>query len=71
MRMTRTEALKRFPDRPTPPPTKLSGKWVAWNANRSQIVAQGERFAEVHASAVAAGCKEPLMQRVLGTSFVG
>lgn len=71
MRMTRDEAKKRFPDRPAPAPANLAGQWVAWNMDRDGIVAHGDRFDDVLARAIAAGCREPLMQRVLGTPFVG
>jgi hypothetical protein len=69
--MTRDEALKRFSDRPKPAPAEMAGQWVAWNADRSKIVAHGARFDEVRARAIAAGCPEPLLQRILGTAFVG
>lgn len=71
MRMTLEEVKKRFPDRPKPAPLEFAGQWVAWRQDRSEIVAHGAKFHEVLAKAVAAGCREPLMQRVLGTPFVG
>lgn len=71
MQMTLEEVKKRFPDRPEPAPLEFSGQWVAWSQDRSEIVAHGAKFDEVRAEAVAAGCREPLMQRVLGTPFVG
>jgi hypothetical protein len=69
--MSLDEVKKRFPDRPEPAPLDLAGQWVAWNKDRSQILAHGAKFDEVRAEAIAAGCQEPLMQRVLGTCFVG
>ncbi len=71
MQMTRAEARKRFPDRPEPAPAEFAGQWIAWNDDRNRIIAHGDRFDEVHAAALAAGCGEPLMQHVLATPFVG
>lgn len=71
MHMTLDKVKKRFPDRPEPAPLELAGQWVAWNKDRSEIVAHGSKFDEVRADAIAAGCRDPLMQRVLGTPFVG
>jgi len=53
------------------PPLEYAGQWVAWSKNREDIIAHGVSFGEVRAEAIAAGCPEPLMQRVVGTSFVG
>jgi hypothetical protein len=64
MQMTLAEAKKRFSDRPGPAPLEFAGEWVAWNQDRSRIVAHGARFDEVRAEAISAGCREPLMQRV-------
>jgi hypothetical protein len=71
MRMTREAARKRFPDRPAPTPANLAGHWVAWNTDRSGIIAHGDKFDDVRSQAIAAGCREPLMQRILGVPFVG
>ena len=71
MKMTLEEAKKRFPDGPEPTPLELAGQWVAWSKDRTRIVAHGAKFGEDRAGAIAAGCREPLMQRVLGASFVG
>ena len=71
MRMKLEEVKRRFPDRPDPAPFEFAGQWVAWNEDRTRIVAHGARFGEVRAQAIDAGCREPLMQRVLGKSFVG
>jgi hypothetical protein len=71
MQMTLEEARRRFPDGPQPTPLEYAGQWVAWNKERTSIVAHGTSFGEVRAAAIAAGCPEPLMQRALGTSFVG
>ena len=71
MQVTLEEAKKRFPDGPRPAPLEYAGQWVAWDKDRASIVAHGGGFGEVRAKAIAAGCAEPLMQRVLGVSFVG
>jgi Family of unknown function (DUF5678) len=71
MRMTLDEVRRRFPDRPAPAPLDFRGQWVAWNREDGEIVAHGDRFDEVRSAALSAGCKEPLMQCVLGTPFVG
>jgi hypothetical protein len=71
MRLTFEEAERRFPAGPQPTPLQYAGQWVAWNKDRIQIVAHGTNFGKVRAQAIAAGCAEPLMQRVLATSFVG
>jgi hypothetical protein len=71
MRMTLKECKKRFPNHPQPAPVEYAGQWVAWDKTRANIVAHGKKFSEVHADAVRAGCDEPLMQKVVGTPFVG
>ena len=71
MRITLEQVKRQFPDRPKPAPSELAGQWVAWNSDHTEIVAHGPTFGEVRARAIAAGCRQPLMQRVLGTSFVG
>jgi len=71
LRMTLAEAKTRFPDAPRPTPLEYAGQWVAWSEDRAHMVAHGVRFGEVRAEAIAAGCPDPLMQRVVGASFVG
>jgi hypothetical protein len=71
MQMTLEEAKRRFPHGPLPAPSEYAGQWVAWNKDRTNIVAHGASFGDVRAEAIAAGCPDPLMQRVLGVSFVG
>lgn len=71
MRLTLEDAKKRFPNGPQPAPLEYAGQWVAWNKDRTRIVAHGARFGKVRAEAIAAGYSEPLMQRVLGTPFAG
>ena len=49
---------------PLPAPVDYAGQWVAWNKQRTQIVAHGTDMAKVHAAAVAAGHSNPIVQRV-------
>jgi hypothetical protein len=71
MRMTLGEYRARFPQRPEPAPLKFAGQWVAWDAKRSRIVAHGPELAAVHRDALAAGHSTPVLQRVLGSAFIG
>lgn len=71
MTMSLEEAMRRFPDRPAPAPLEYAGQWVAWNEERTAIVSHGDRFRQVRAQAIAAGCANPLMQKVLATTFIG
>lgn len=71
MQMTLDQAKRRFPNGPQPIPLEYSGQWVAWNKDRTRIVAHGANFGEVRAAAIAAGHPEPLMHRALGTPLVG
>ena len=49
---------------PLPAPVEFAGQWVAWNKQRTQIVAHGADMAAVHLAAVAAGHSDPILQRV-------
>jgi len=71
MQMTLEEARKRFPNGPEPIALQYAGQWIAWNNDRTSIIAHGANFGKVRAEAIAEGYPEPLMQRVLGTPFVG
>jgi hypothetical protein len=71
MRLTKEESQRRFPAHPQPAPLQYAGEWVAWNADRTRIVAHGRSLERVHAEAVAAGFAMPLLQKVLGESFIG
>jgi hypothetical protein len=71
MQLTLEEAKKRFPNRPQPAPLEYAGQWVAWNKERTKIIAHGANFGTVHADAISVGCPEPVMQRVLGTALIG
>ena len=71
MRMTLEECQQRFPEHPQPAPAEYAGQWVAWDKTRTNIVAHGTKFTEVHADAVKRGCDQPLMQKVVCMPFVG
>jgi hypothetical protein len=49
---------------PPPAPVEFAGQWVAWNKQRTQIVAHGATMAAVHATATAAGYADAILQRV-------
>jgi hypothetical protein len=49
---------------PPPVPFKYSGQWIAWNKERTEIVAHGLDVAEVHRAAQATGDPMPLLQKV-------
>jgi hypothetical protein len=71
MKLTPEQARRRFADRPQPTPVEFAGQWVAWNGERTRILAHGANFGKVRAEGISAGCTAPLMQRVLATPFVG
>lgn len=58
--------IKVVPDNNVPPPAPIefAGQWVAWNRERTKIVAHGREMADVHRSAVAVGHKDAILQRV-------
>ena len=49
---------------PPPAPVEFAGQWIAWNRERTQIVAHGRDMASVHATAVAKGHPDAILQRV-------
>ena len=58
---------------PRPAPIEFAGQWIAWNKQRTEIVAHGETMASVHAAAIAAGHPDAILQRVRrpAVSFIG
>jgi hypothetical protein len=68
-----TRKLILAPDAPKPAPIEYAGQWVAWNKERTEIVAHGAQMAAVHRAAIAAGHGDALLQRVRSpdTSFIG
>lgn len=45
-------------------PLELAGHWLAWNDDRSQIVAHGSVYADVFQQAIDRGCEFPVLQKV-------
>ncbi len=71
MRMTPEEYRQRFPDRAEPVPAEYLGQWVAWDENRTKIIAHGETLKQVASLARRVGCKNPIMQKIPNGTFVG
>jgi hypothetical protein len=71
MQLTLKEAEKRSPNGPKPVPLEYAGRWIAWNMDRTNIVAHSANLGELGGAAMAAGCPQPLIQRVLDSAFVG
>ena len=71
MRMTLEEFAVRFPDRPPPVPAEYAGEWIAWNPDRSAIVAHGKTLDEVCRRAVEVGYSHPILQKIPRGPFVG
>ena len=59
--------------RPIPAPVEFAGQWVAWNKNRTTIVAHGPDVAVVRATAIAAGHPDAILEKVRrpGIQFIG
>lgn len=71
MPMSLAEYKRRFPDRPPPVPAEYSGQWLAWNEDHTQILAHGKDWREAHSQAVATGCSQPILQKVLPAGYIG
>ena len=58
---------------PPPAPVEFAGQWVAWNKQRTEIVAHGMDWEAVHAAASAAGHPDAILQHVRqpGSRFIG
>jgi|GEM_PF-1510345 hypothetical protein len=58
---------------PLPAPIEYAGQWVAWNNERTEIVAHGKRLADVFDAAIASGHADAILQRVPqpGVTFIG
>jgi hypothetical protein len=52
------------PRRPIPAPVQYAGQWVAWNPERTQVIAHGPDVTAVRAAAIAAGQPDALLQKV-------
>lgn len=71
MQMTIREFSSRFPNRVPPIPAEYAGQWVAWNEDRSEILAHGNSLGEARNGAVEAGCSQPVLQKIPRAPFVG
>jgi hypothetical protein len=58
----RNQKLQASPPKPAPP--ELAGQWVAWNRQRTEIIAHGPDMAGVHQAAIRAGHPDAVLQRV-------
>jgi hypothetical protein len=54
----------RLKDRPRPAPVEYAGQWVAWNEDRTEIIAHGTDVAAVREAAIAAGHPMALLEKV-------
>lgn len=52
------------PRRPKPAPAQYAGQWIAWNEDRTAIIAHGSDVAAVREAAIAAGLPLALLQKV-------
>jgi hypothetical protein len=71
MQLTPEQFAARFPHRASPVPAEYLGQWVAWNVDRTRIVAHGIELRETRDRAVEAGCARPLLQKIPRGPFVG
>jgi len=69
--MKLAEFSARFPDRGRPVAAELAGQWIAWNDDRSQVLAHGSDLSEVRRQAAEHGCACPVLQKVPRAPFVG
>lgn len=58
---------------PPPAPIQYAGQWVAWNRERTEIVAHGDDIGQVHRDALATGHPRAIFQKVRrpGVAFAG
>ena len=61
--MTNSKLLSD-PQRPKPAPPEYAGQWVAWDHDRSQVMAHGATLQEVWNAAAEAGVVDPVYERV-------
>jgi hypothetical protein len=65
--------LLNDPKRPKSAPQEYAGQWVAWDRDRTAIVAHGNSLPEVHDAAEFSGHPDATFERVpkLNEVFVG
>jgi hypothetical protein len=61
--MTNNPQKSQLSHPPAAPP-EFAGQWVAWNKERTKIVAHGDDMAFVHRSAIAIGHPNAILQHV-------
>lgn len=52
------------PNRPLPAPVEYTGQWVAWNKERTIVLAHGSTLAEASDAAKSVGYPDALFERV-------
>lgn len=55
------------PTRPKPAPVEYAGQWVAWDHERTTVLAHGKTLEEASRAAAAVGYPDPLLERVRRT----
>ena len=48
----------------SPIPLEYAGKWIAWDHDRTKIIASGRSFAETDDAARATGESDPFLEKV-------
>ncbi len=71
MHMKLHEYATRFPGRSQPVPAEYAGEWIAWNEDRTEILAHGAEMNDVRQQALTRGCLRPVLQKVPRGPFVG
>ena len=71
MQMTLEQFTVRFPGRGRPVSAEYAGQWIAWNGDRSVILAHGTELSTVRQQAIQLGCACPVLQKVPHGPFVG
>lgn len=57
-------AQQRKSSLPPPAPVEYAGQWVAWNRDRTKIIAHGEDVAQVYRDALASGHASAIYQKI-------
>jgi hypothetical protein len=66
--------MQPMPDaHPPRVPIEYAGKWIAWNARRTEIIASGTSLVEAKSAAEAAGEPAPILTKApqLDARFIG
>ncbi len=67
------DSTENLPGAPPPAPIEFAGQWVAWNKQRTEIVAHDKDLKSVYSAAKAAGYPDAIFQRVRSphAGFIG